>query len=106
MIRNRVQAARAGRNKQVGNIGSLTDCAGTEDQYLGKVLLHERTEYLEVATVSGRAIGWCAARPSEIRLVHELCGCNGAANRAGIGEKAERLIRHPDAGRVAGAWAH
>src|SRR6476619_1218004 len=106
MVRKRIDAAGARRNKQVQRGGCRTGCAGTEDFYLGKAFLHERMEYLEVTSVSGRIItGWCAAHLREVRLVHEFRGGDRASDRAGIDEKTARLVGHPDAGRVAGTWA-
>src|SRR3978361_594717 len=53
-------------------------------------------EDLEVTSVSGRIIaGWCAAHRSEVRLVHELCGCDSASYRAGVGGKAGGRGRCP-----------
>src|SRR5712672_3287934 len=107
MVRKRIDAAGAGCSEQVRSGDCLTDRAGTEDFYLGKIVLHKRMEYLEVTSVSGRIItGWCTAHLSEVRLIHELCGCDCASDRAAIGKKTARLVRCPDAGRVAGAWTY
>ncbi len=106
MVGKRIDAG-ARCNEQVRRGRCLADCAGAEDFYLGKIFLHKRMEYLEVTSVSGRIItGWCTAHLSEIRLVHELRGCDRASDRAGVGEKTARLVRCPDAGRIAGAWAY
>src|ERR1700737_1266008 len=99
MIRQRIHAAGAGCNEQVGSRGRLADGAGTEDDYLGKVLLHKRAEDLEVASICGCIVaGRRNARRGDVWLVHELrCG-NTASNRVGVGEKAARLVRYTNTG--------
>jgi len=53
MVRKRIDAA-GQMQQQSDRKGCLTDCAGTEDFYLGKVFPPtKRMEYLEVTSVSG-----------------------------------------------------
>src|ERR1700675_4617372 len=107
MIRKHINAAGAGCNEKVRNRGGVAGRAGTKEDHVGKVLLHKRTKYLEVTSVSAGIIaGRRTTYRSEVRLVHELRGGDGAADRAGIGEEAARLVRLPDAGRIAGARAY
>src|SRR6267154_6651503 len=107
MIRKYIHAAGAGCNEKVRNRGGVAGRAGTKDDHPGKVFLHKRMKHVEVTSVSAGIIaGRRTTYRSEVRLVHELRGGDAAADRAGIGEEAARLVRLPDAGRIAGAWAY
>ena len=62
---------------------------------------------LEVASVCGRVIaGRQATDGGEIWFVHELGGGDVASRHPREVEQTTRLIRRPDAGRVAIAGAH
>ena len=106
MVRNCIYAG-AGCDEQSGGFRRFIYRAGTEDHHLRHGLLHKSVEYPEVASVCGRVVASRqAADRGEIGLVHEFGGSDVASDVAGKVEKATRLIRGPDASRVAIAGAH
>ena len=103
MIRKHIHTG-AGCGQQIRCKQCVTGGAGTENHHPGSRLLDEGTEDFEVASVRGCIIS-CrrAVNRRQVGFIHELGGGDASAKEVGLGEKAGRLIRGPDARRIAGA---